>query len=148
MVLSTLQFINVFALSMTSFIAFDDVRYKWQLTFFNNLKNNFLDLFLAVLGLCRCVGFPQVGAIRGYSFTCGAQASCCCGFSCCRAQALGHGAFSSCSSWTLEHRLSSCGACTWFLHGIRNPPGSVFEPMSLALAGGFFTTGPPRKPST
>ena len=97
---------------MTSFIAFYDVKYKWQLTLFNNLKNNVIYLFLAVLGLCRCLGFPQVVAIRGYSLSCGAQASCCGGFSCCRAQALGHGAFSSCSSWTLEHRLSGCGAWT------------------------------------
>ena len=57
-------------------------------------------LFLAALGL-----------------HCGARASHCGGFSCCRARALGarasvvvaHG-LSSCGSWALEHRLSSCGA--------------------------------------
>ena len=57
-------------------------------------------LFLAVLGL-----------------RCGAWASHCGGFSCCRAQALGMQAsvvvahrLSSCGSWVLELRLSSCGA--------------------------------------
>ena len=52
----------------------------------------------------------------GYSSPCGAQASHCGGFSCCRAQALGMLAsvvvarwLSSCGSWALEHRLSSCG---------------------------------------
>ena len=35
---------------------------------------------------------------------CGAQASRCSGFSCCRAWALGHIGFSSCGSWALEHR--------------------------------------------
>ena len=50
---------------------------------------------------------------------CGAWASHCGGFSCCGAQALGAWAtvvvargLSSCSSWALERRLSSCGAQT------------------------------------
>ena len=50
----------------------------------------------------------------GATLPCGAQASHCGGFSCCRAQALGvrasvvvaHG-LSSCGSWALERRLSS-----------------------------------------
>ena len=42
----------------------------------------------------------------------------------------------------LEHRLSSCGAWAWLLHGMWDLPGSGIEPMSLALAGGFFTTEP------
>ena len=48
---------------------------------------------------------------------CGAQASHCGGFSCCRARALGARAslivacgLSSCGSWALERRFSSCGA--------------------------------------
>ena len=44
---------------------------------------------------------------RGRLSGCGAQASHCGGFSCCRAQALGMG-FSSCRSQALGHRLSSC----------------------------------------
>ena len=34
----------------------------------------------------------------------------CDGISCCRERALGCEGFSSCSSWALEHRLSSYGA--------------------------------------
>ena len=48
---------------------------------------------------------------------CGARASHCGAFSCCGAQALGARAsvvvacgLSSCGSWALERRLSSCGA--------------------------------------
>ena len=43
--------------------------------------------------------------------SCGAQTSNCGGFSCCRAQVLGHTAYNSFSSRVLEHRLKSCG--TW-----------------------------------
>ena len=42
--------------------------------------------FLAVLGLCCCAGFSLVIASEGYSH---AWTSCCSGFSCCGAQALG-----------------------------------------------------------
>ena len=57
----------------------------------------------------------------------------------------GHG-LSSCGSWVLEHRLSSCGdglscseVCAMF-------PDQGLNTMSPALAGGFFTTRPPGKP--
>ena len=40
---------------------------------------------------------------------CSAHTSLCSGFFCCRAQAVGHMDFSSCSSWASEHRFSSCG---------------------------------------
>ena len=53
----------------------------------------------------------------GATLRCGARASHCSGFSCCRAQALGTQAsvvaacgLSSCGSRAVEHRLSSCGA--------------------------------------
>ena len=45
----------------------------------------------------------------GLHCNCCAQASHCWGFSCRRAQALGHAGFGSCGSWALEHRLRSCG---------------------------------------
>ena len=45
----------------------------------------------------------------GFLSSSGAWASLCGGFSCCAEQALGCADFSSCSSMTLEHRLSSCG---------------------------------------
>ena len=79
-----------------------------------------LFLFLFIFG---CVGslllhtcFLQLQR-AGATLCCGAWASNCGGFSCCRARALGtwasvvvaHG-LSSCGSQALEHRLSSCGA--------------------------------------
>jgi len=51
--------------------------------------NNYISLFLAVLGFRCCVRFFLVGETRGYS-TCGTRASQCSDFSCCRAQAPGH----------------------------------------------------------
>ena len=47
--------------------------------------------------------------------SCGAQASHCGGFSCCRAQALGHMGFSSYIFRALESRLNSCGSWAQFL---------------------------------
>ena len=67
-------------------------------------------------------------------------------FSCCRAPALGHVGpviailepWSPCSG-VVAHGLRCSEAC-----GIFPEPG--IEPVSPALAGGFFTTGPPGKP--
>ena len=77
----------------------------WQFLFF--LFYKCIYLFLAALGLRCCV--------QAFS-SCGEQASHCDGFPCCGAQALGTRAsvvvargFSSCGSWALERRLSSCG---------------------------------------
>ena len=88
----------------------------------------------------------------GATLRCGAQASRCGGFSCCRAWALGARAsvvvalrLSSCGSWALECRLSSCGAWALLLRGMWDLPGPGLEPMSPALAGGFSTTVPPGK---
>ena len=53
---------------------------------------------------------------------------------------------SSCSSWALERRLSSCGARAQLLRGMWDLPGPGLEPVSPALAGGFLTTVPPGKP--
>ena len=82
------------------------------------LINLFIYLFLAVLGPCCCTpAFSSCGE-RGLLFRCGAWASHCGGFSCCRARALSAWAsvvvacgLSSCGSRALERRLSSCG--TW-----------------------------------
>ena len=61
--------------------------------------------------------------------------------------------FSSCSSWTqscgspaLEPRLSGCGSRAQLLRGIWRLPRPGIEPVSPALAGGFFPTEPPGKP--
>ena len=59
----------------------------------------------------------------------------------CGAWALEWMGFSSCSSQALEHRLNSCVPC-----GMWDLPRSEIKAMSPALAGGFFTTEPPREP--
>ena len=60
--------------------------------------------------------------------SCGVWDSHCCGFSCCRARALGQG-------------LSSCGPRASLPWGVWNPPRVGTEPMSSALPSGFLTTG-------
>ena len=61
--------------------------------------------------------------------SCSAWASHCCGFSCCRARALGQG-------------LSSCGPQASLPRGMWNPPRAGTKPMSSALPSGFLTTAP------
>ena len=56
-----------------------------------------------------------------------------------------HMGFSSCGSWALERRLSSCGAWVQLLCGMWGLPRPGIEPVSPALAGGFLTTAPPGK---
>ena len=123
----------------------------------------FICLFLAALGLrFFAQAFSSCGE-RGLLFVvvCGlliAVASLCC-----RAWALGaqasvvvarglqqlwHVGFSSCGSWALECRLSSCGAQAQLLHSMWDLPGPGLEPMSPALAGRFLTTVPPGKSYT
>ena len=65
---------------------------------------------------------------------CDAQASHCSGFSWCKAQALECTGLSSCGAWL------SCPAACWILV---TRPG--IKPVSLALEGGFITTGPAGK---
>ena len=50
---------------------------------------------------------------------------------------------SSCGLQALEHRLSSCGAWAYLLHGMWDLPRPGLEPVSPALAGRFLTTAPP-----
>ena len=87
----------------------------------------------------------QAGATQ----LCGTQPSLCSGFSFCGAQAVGTQdsvvvarELSSCGSWTLEHRLSSCGARAQLLCGMWDLPRPGLKPVSPALAGGFLTTAP------
>ena len=54
--------------------------------------------------------------------------------------------FCSFGSWALEHRFSSCDVPASLFCGMWDLPGSGIEPESLALAGGFFTIEPTRKP--
>ena len=56
-----------------------------------------------------------------------------------------HRDFRSYGTRALEHRLNSCGARAQLLRGICDLLTAEIEPMSPALAGGFFTTEPPGK---
>ena len=53
----------------------------------------------------------------------------------------------SCGSQAPEHKPNSCGTGAQLLQGMWDLPGSEIELLSLALAGGFFTSEPPGKPS-
>ena len=111
-----------------------------EFTFFVK-KIIYLFIFLAVLDLPFCLGFSLVVVTRGLFSSRSAWASNCDGFSCCRAQTLGHVDFSSCSSHALEHRLNNCGT-----RGMWDLPGSGIKTMSSALAHRVFTNEPPGKP--
>ena len=54
---------------------------------------------------------------------------------------------SSCGFQALEHRLRSCSTWPQLLCSMQNLPGPRIEFVSPPLAGGFFTTEPPRKHS-
>ena len=83
---------------------------------------------------------PPVAAVRGL-LTVAASL-------CCRARTLGARAFSSCSTWALERRVSSCGARAQLPRGTWDLPRPGLEPVSPALAGRFLTTAPPGKPKS
>ena len=97
-------------------------------------KNNSIYLFLTGPGLHCCSGFFSSRGMRAPHRS---------GLSCCGARTPGHAGFSSCcrvlgscGSWA---HLSCSAACG-------NLPGPGIEPVSPALADGFFTTEPPGKP--
>ena len=112
-----------------------------------------MHLFLTVLGLCFCMGFHQLWRGGGYCLVArhgllitvaslaaehGLQ-------SVWASVAVAHG-LNSCSSWVLERRPNSHGAQAALLHGMWDLPGPGIEPVSPALAGGFFTTETPGSP--
>ena len=92
----------------------------------------FIYLLLTTPGLHCCSQAVSSCNQRGPLPSCGAQASHCGGFSCCRARAL-------------EHRLNGCGARAQLLSHTWDLPGPGIKPVSPALAGGFQTPGPPKK---
>ena len=105
-------------------------------------------LFLALLGLCCCLGFSIVVTGRGYSlvavcrfltlslsFFFGGRGG---GLSCCKKWAVGCVGFTACGFWTLEHWFNSCGIQALLLDGMWDLPGSGIKPISPAIAGGFF----------
>ena len=92
-----------------------------------------------------CKLFSSCGK-HGLLCGCGLRASRRSGFSC-REWAVGHVGFSSCLSRALEHRPDSFGARALLPRGMWDLPRPETEPVSPALAGGCFTTGPPGRPS-
>ena len=117
--------------------------------FFN--KFIYLFIFGCVGSLLLHVGFLYLRRV-GTTLRCGARASHCSGFFYCGARALGTWTsvfvacrLSSCGSWALELRLSSCRAQAQLLLGMWDLPRPGVEPMSLEFAGRFLTIAPPGK---
>ena len=100
-----------------------------HLRFIFNFKKIYL--FMAVLGLHCCVRAFSSCCMQGFLSSCGAWASHCSGFSCCGAHTLG--------TWAKDLR------CRLSCPVVRNLPRPWIKPMSTALAGTFFTAGPPGK---
>ena len=96
-----------------------------------------LCLFLAPLGLRCCSGFFLVFiwklliAMTSLVAELGLQSS---------------WASVNCSSWAPEHRLNSCGSRPYLRSSTWDLPRPGIEPVSPALAGGFFSKEPPGKP--
>ena len=104
-----------------------------------------------MLGLCCCTDIALVAARRGYSLVKGLRLFVEAvslfaehGFLGPGASIVAASGVSSCSSQALDHRLNSCG--TRLFHSMWDLPRSGTEPVSPALAGGFFTTELPGKP--
>ena len=106
-----------------------------------------------MLGLHRCMGFCSAAVSRGYPSVVACRLPYC-GAS----LAMGHrlqGTWASvvaahgltiCSSWALEHSLSSRDTWAQLFHNIGGLPRPGIKPMSAAWAGRFFTTEPQEKP--
>ena len=104
---------------------------------------SFFSFYYHVL-IFGCAFVSSCGEQR-LSSSCGTPASYCSGFSCCEAQAVGHVSF---SSGGLVGSVVAIPRSMWLtgLVALWHLPGPGIEPMSLALAGRFFTTEPPGKP--
>ena len=59
-----------------------------------------------------------------------------------------HGLLIAVASLVAAHGFRSCGTWPYLPCGTWHLPRAGIEPMSPALAGGFFTTGPPGQPSS
>ena len=100
------------------------------------------------------MGFSLVAA-RGLFSSCGVWAPHCSGVSLIaehrlsgmQASIVAALGLSGCASLALEQRLNHCGAWISLPHGMWDLSGSGIKFMSPALAGRFFTTEPPGKPS-
>ena len=112
----------------------------------SNVKRNyFIYVVLNVLGLYCCAKASPVVASGGYTLVVvlrllivGASLVAESGFE-------AGSAFSSCGSWGIECRLSSCGSGASLLLGTWNLLRSGIEPVSPALAGSVLSALPPGK---
>ena len=91
-------------------------------------------LFLAMLGLCCYVGFSLAAASRGHSL-------------------VARGLLTAAASLVVEHGLQSEGSIVVFQglsysESMWDLPRPGFKPLSLALAGVFFTTESAGRPPT
>ena len=134
------SFFNLFPFMAYTYVSQAAVEDFWGALAFTNHQETaglqdfiFIYLFWVTLGLhCLVWAFSSWGK-RGLLFSCGARASHCSGFSCCRAQAR-------------EHQPSSCGTRALLRWSVWNLPGPGIKPMSPTLAGRLSTTGPEGKP--
>ena len=101
-----------------------------------SLKGTFFPSFSFYVFVFDCAGSSL---LCGLFSSCGEQGL----LSRCGARDLGHMGFSNCSSWGLEHRLSSSGKWALLLWGLWNIPRPEIKSVTPATAGRFFTTGPP-----
>ena len=96
---------------------------------------NFIDLLLAVLGLCCRTGFSLVAASGGCSLSRGLLIAVASvaegGHQGPPASVLAAWELSSCGSQSLGHRFSSCGARAYSLHGLWDPPRPGIKPRPL-----------------
>ena len=99
----------------------------------------YLFLFLAALGLRCCARTFSSGSKQWLLFVAVR------GLLIAVASLVAEHGLSSCGSWALECRLSSCGARAYLLRGMWDLPRPGLEPVSPALAGRFLTTAPPGK---
>ena len=109
------------------------------------LKKIFFNLFLAALGLHCCMRAFSSCSEQGLLFVavCGLLIAVASLVAEHTLQARG---LSSCGSWALELRLSSCGVRAQLFCVMWDLPGPGIELVSPALASGFSTTAPLGKP--
>ena len=106
-------------------------------------------LFLAVLSLHCCTGFSLVAASGGPSLVAVRRLLIAVASPFSEHGLQGSTGFSSCGSWALEHKFSSCGPQALLLWGRWDLPGPGIKPMFPALTHGFLiTTEPPGKSCT
>ena len=114
-----------------------------QRGFLIDFQTSCIYLFPAVLDLHDCSGFPLVAGNRDCSLA-AVSGLLTAVASRCSAQALGPAVSEEVAPRPL-HRPNSCGAWASLLCGMWDLPEPEIEPMSPALAGGFFTAEPPGK---